>query len=255
MNKKKISVYILSTSVLFSSCVSDNIFDLKDINQSELLEVNSTKSNYTGEQLFKSIYFLGDDVKVNTDYFNEIIEYKVSLSNEVVNEVNLMGERVIKIIKENDSDYFSTLRDAIYKGDNYEIEFLLEKGSDYIVEFLPEVPEYRDAFENYSQIYKSVDFEKYINEEGEFLEDEFLEDLEDNNINPNFALVTPTIIAAAVALFVVQTVGFGVSYWVAVMVQFYTPWDKQIKRGYDRIINSKNSLSKEIFIQQLVDEV
>lgn len=250
MLKKQLPIFILAGSVLFSSCHVDEIENSKQ----EVVDQNTfTKSGeYSGEELFSSIFFLGDAVKVDSDYFNELRTYKKTLSSATITEIDLMSDRLIKAIQITDKTFFTDFADAIYSDDNYKIEDAIKRGSDLIEQTLPTIPEYNDPFKKFAELSDTVDFQKYIDEDGKFHEDDFLQDIGEENV-VNF--ITPTIIAISVAVIVVQTVGLGVSYWVAIYWSVYTPWDKQIKKHYNNLMNNKKSLSKEVLIQQLVDEI
>jgi SdpC family antimicrobial peptide len=233
---------LLAAVMLFVSCSQYD--DINDTNQT------IEKQEYNGEQLFKSIFFGSEDLNLNINHINKVLEFRTTLNEEQLGQLNKFSELVVTNIKEKNKSYFETFKTGLYSKDHYEIQKALDDSALIIEESMLEIPEVRDAYLLTSEITKNIDINKFIDSKGVFDEEGFVKAVELEYGDELDNIITPTVIGVWLVAALVQTVVVAVSYYVGVFVARYTPWDKTAGKSI-----KLSQLQNEILINDIYENL
>lgn len=252
----------LAVVLLLASCNTDEYLRMDQLEENAGLNSSNlkSKSDYTGKELFESIYFGASVLDIDTEYFHSLREFRETLSPDEQQVLTQTTQRIVSEIEQIDNNFFDRFKESLYSKDYYRIENEFKAADKIVEEAIGRIPEYSEPYSHYKEITKLVNLEDYMDPvTGKIDDDRLFFDLEHEHNYDIQVLLNPTL--TFVALGVVLTVGVFVNYGavlnvgVAVYSKVYTPWDKQIKRYYDRIISRSSSLQNEMFINDLVNEI
>src|SRR5690606_37348367 len=110
-SKNPLTIVVLLLSFLNLSCNQDDFV--------ETYVDNSVSDKYSGEEIFKGIFFFQGDIPKNIDAFNDIL---INLNNRkdakaINDELNSLANEVAHYIQNKDANYFETLKKTIESGD------------------------------------------------------------------------------------------------------------------------------------------
>lgn len=250
----------LSLVFLLASCNADEYININQLEeQNEVNHSIKSKTNYSGRELFESIYFGATDLDIDTEYFHLLKEFRETLSVEEREALLETSNRINSEIENIDETFFNNFKESLYTKDYYIIEEQFKNADIIVEEAVKRIPEFSEPYSRYKEITRLVSLADYIDDAGILDEERLLYDLEHEH-NYDVKFITPTIIAIGVAAALGVTVLVAVNYGVVINVgvavygKVWTPWDKQIKKHFNRLVKS-SSMQNEMFINDLVNEI
>ena len=178
--ENRIVVYLFTSVMLFTSC---NKFHYQDITENNVTLTRAQISNYTGEDLFKSIFFGLGEFGQNIELLETNAEYVSRLNPGMRAEYTLAINTFIESLVGMDQNFFNEFESQIKSGEHNEIERALKEGSQLIFDNLdllfPDLQSKVEDLENYTimqnlSLSTLDELNEYISE---IQSDEFLEDL------------------------------------------------------------------------------
>ncbi|QDH78004.1 hypothetical protein FKX85_02710 [Echinicola soli] len=98
--------------------------------QSTFEEEANLKKDYSGEGLFRGIFFMEGEIGERIDLFRKLGQ-KVQLgeNKEAIEQLSSVADEVVSIIKEDDSTFFKSFKDEIESGDYFRVESILNEST------------------------------------------------------------------------------------------------------------------------------
>jgi SdpC family antimicrobial peptide len=240
----------MASTMLFFSCSQyDN--DLDSLN----LELeNSVK--YSGEEIFKGLFFFQNDITKNISHLEGIkteIESIKNDRNEVVKSLEELSEISVSYINEKYPFFFNKLQTAMYSGNLYEIESSLNKSVKMIEQATLTSDKYSQAFLIGEKIQNNPELKNQIlkldlNNENDVKKFRDLVSQISNidEVGTNKAIFFAG--AAAVFYIVAAAVSFVVAAYSVITKAAY--WDIT-KVSSDALISENSSVTKEVIIAEI----
>jgi|GEM_PF-1283747 len=247
-NIRIISV-LLAISMLFVSC-HQSIEEV--LNDSETNSVSTEfqkrlSNEYTGEELFQSIFFGYGEFADKINMYNEI--------ERTEEEIQKFSERFTTFaekLKEENPNYFEIFKTIIFSDDNIEIQKNVELGYNKIYEnleiLLPELLPLIESLQEDEDIITFNNQENITQENFDYLEDKYR-----NFLNDDY-LISPN--GCTWGLACVAGVALAVVVWLAVYYK-KALWGPKLDKPNDRkkitFDISDSELKFELFIQDIAN--
>lgn len=248
--KPYLSVF-LALTIILSSC-SNGYEDVELGSNNENIKSNTTfarTTTYTGEELFRGIYF-GANIDLPLKHVTELNNYRKTLSAELNSQLDTYANLVVTKIKSNDKDFFENFKNKITSNDHYIIESVLDESATMLNSIVYDIPEIRDELLLTERIAGEVDLTMFVDENGNFNQNDFQDYIEINYPNETNAIITPTFIGVWLVAALVQTVVVAVNYYFGVFVKtkFWGPSKIQSS-------NNMSHLQREILINEIYEKL
>jgi len=245
--KKNIRILcvLCAVSILFVSC-HDSVNEILNDNETNSVSSEFHKrpsSEYTGEELFQSIFFGYGEFAEKINMYNE-----VKRTEEEIQKFTGRFVSFAEKIREEEPNYFDDFKTTIFSGDNVEIQKYVELGYDKIYEnieiLLPEVLPLIESLQEDEDIIAMNEQENITQEDFSYLEDKYRNFLNEdyqnspNGCSLNFACVVNVAIAVAV--------------WLVVYLSEHF-WGPRLEHGKITFDLSDSELKFELFIQDIAN--
>jgi len=260
--KKNIRILsvLLTISILFVSC-HQTIEET--LNDSETNSVSSEfqkrpSNEYTGEELFQSIFFgygeFAEKIGLYKSFIDQIEKTKDEDKQKFEEEYQKFTQRFTTFaekISDETPNYFEDFKTTILSDDNIEIQNAVELGYDKIYEnleiLLPELLPLIKSLQEDEDIIAMNEQESITQEDFDYLEDKYRDFLNnDLQISPNCTIAIPCFVAVA----------SGVVVWLGVYWK-RTLWGPKLDDPFDKkkitFDISDSELRFELFIQDIVN--
>lgn len=241
----------MSTSILFISCSQyDELFT----NENNSNNVFSKSLNYSGEDIFKGIFFAkGEVANLLTNINNSHSYYLINnLSNAESIQYELEIESVINEIRTKNSSFFDDFKNQIESGSHVLINETISEGAKKIFEAYVDKYIANSEKENFLSAIDQINLDNYISEIGEVDYDRLLDDLMDNEaLQPNFVgphFIGVVFVVAAYVL-VVHAAAAMTYVGIAWVAQYYAALDR------DKTVTRSAVIKKSIKSEMLVNEI
>lgn len=240
----------LAFTIIFTSC-SSGYEDIGSITKNENVkdnEVLARITSFTGEELFRGIYF-GSNINIPLRHVEELNNYRKTLSVEVNSQLDNYANLIVSKIKTRNANFFNNFKTKITSNNHYTIETALDESATLLNTVVYDIPEIRDELLLTERIASEVDLTMFLDESGNFNQGEFQDYIEDNY--PNEAnIFTPTFVGVWLVAALVQTVVVAINYYFGVFVKtkFWGP---------SKIQSSDNlsHLQREILINEIYEKL
>lgn len=259
---------LLSLTVLFASCSSDLDTSSRNSTSNALNSaVNGTAlraaQSYSGEELFKSLYFAYGDFAKNIPSYREmvqIIEEAPADQHEIFNE---RYARFAAAVMESDPEFFGKFKEGVLSGNQALIRDTFVSGADVIYKHIeiisPELVPLMNEFENDEELVALSERGTDITQEDiDYINTKYQRFLSENYQLEVMACSWAIVCVAYFALGVHNTVGATVNIAAVAAVYFKVAlWGPKLdshKKG--KVISQsveKNTLQFEMFIQEIFD--
>jgi len=263
--KKNIQLisFFFSAILLFTSCTQYESDDL-DLSKSNYI------NNYSGEEIFKGIFFLDENFASNIEILNTSILYDEIYKNEyLINNLKDASTLISNEIRKSDPLFFENFEQLIKSKNEFKIKEAIEYGSNKLIEISNLIFEENNIDEQMlTNIITSGDYDKVIDKDGNLDTEKlstYLNQVDENanlanlNFNQNgkclcAAIVTVAFFVAAVgvlvagAIAVIAVINGGVlinlGAVIGVYVEVATP---------DISKNTTDNLALEMLINQIAN--
>jgi hypothetical protein len=252
---KKIRQYSAKISIVFSLSillVSCSQYESSEISQSNL-------KTYSGEELFKGIFFFQNEISEKIPQIKELKEktFKITNDKNQVNQIlNNLSNLSVDFINTNYPGFFKKFQSTIYSNDLFEIDKIINQASQLIEQTAIQSKEFSSIFNFAKALETDINLRNEIakidlnTEEGknamEELTKKYINKIEINNaVKTKYLCVTVFYAIAAVVSIA------AVVYSVYAKVVYWGP--KMLKSNFeDPLSNNKlYSIDRELFIGEI----
>ncbi len=240
--------------VLTVSCSQYDGDETLNLNK-ELEEVNNSvnmmaKTSYTGEELFKSLFFASIDLNLDITHINKINQFRKSLNQNELAQLDYYSNLIIDEIRESDRNYFENFKNDLTSKDFYKIKNALGNAGDKVGQSMMNIQEIREEYMLSTDIVERIPIEEYTNAEGDFDSEAFEIAIENEYGNEFETLISPTFIGVWLVAALVQTVVVAINYWVGIFASVYTPWDSKLG-----LKQEESQLQNDILVNEIYEKL
>lgn len=253
LRKPYLSMFLASLILTVSCSQYDDSEMLNLNNESEQVDntVNMmAKTSYSGEQLFKSLFFASVDLNLDITHINKINQFRQSLTQNELEQLDYYSNLIIEEIKKDDRTYFEDFKNDLTSKDLYKIKNALGNAGDKIGQSMMNIQEIREEYILSTDIVERIPIEDYTDAEGNFDSEAFEVAIENEYGNEVDALIGPTFIGVWLVAALVQTVVVAVNYWVGVFASVYTPWDDKLG-----LKQEESQLQNDILVNEIYEKL
>lgn len=259
---------LLTLNLFLASCSSDieNAMDSTNHNEKVGKVANGMTSRsaqeYSGEELFKSVFFGYGDFARNISSYDAIGEAIAAAPDAQHKIFNDRFEQFAASVSKDNPEFFERFKKEVLSGDNAQIKNAFLEGSDKVynnIEIIsPELKPLLDKFENDEDIKSLNERDREITQEDmEVINEKYARFLADNYDMEVAGCSWAVVCAAYFALAVHNTVGATVNIAAVAAVYFKTAlWGPKLdsyKKGKSISMMDNDLLKFEMFIQEIAD--
>lgn len=189
------------------------------------------KISYSGEELFRGIFFMQGAVSNRISVFNKIKkEFPFENDADAMKQYNDIVSEVMLVIKNESGDFLNQFKIAIESGDHFEVENILERGTKLLYASLFKSPTVAEYYQEALNLSKTINTEGLISRDGSVNTekmkqiDELVKQKSQNGKNLSSRTQACSLVAVCVVwiyLAAVQSVAVAVSVAAAVAVAVY----------------------------------
>ena len=201
------------------------------------------------EKNYFGVFFFGAKIDLPLKHVVELNNYRSTLSTEVNAKLDSLANLIVNKIKSNDSYFFDNFKNKITSDNHYTIESVLDESAIMLNSVVYDIPEIRNELLLTERIANEVDLNMFIDENGNFNENDFKDFIEINYPNETMAIIGPTFIGVWLVAALVQTVVVAVNYYFGVFVAKHF-WGPSIKNS-----NKTSHLQREILINEIYEKL
>lgn len=161
--KNPLTIAVLLLAFLNLSCNQDDFVENQaQSNSSDNLFAKSN-TDYSGEEIFKGVFFFQGEIPKNIDAFQDIL---INMNNrqdskEIEKELNSLADEIITYINDNDPVYFDKLKEVIKSNDYFSVQEYMNYTGVLIEQAIILNEKYGGQYLGYKQLFES---EKFANE-------------------------------------------------------------------------------------------
>lgn len=222
----------------------------------------SPKISYTGEQLFKGIFFMQGELANRITLFNKIKgAYDFESDPEVMVQYNNILEEVIIVMKKQSPNFFKQFKSSIESGDHFQVKDILSKGTDLLYASLFKVSIIADYYQEALNLSSQINTDGLIDDDGSVNISKMkeIDDLikEKSRDGKSFSSRTEacSLIAVCVVwiyLGVVQSAAVGVSVVAVAAVAIYAGvWFWVAAPELQERVSGQQTLQQELLINEI----
>jgi len=147
-HSKKIAL-LLILGIVFANCTQQDDQNLSPNNNDLSATLQQSETVYSGEELFKAIFFAQGEFAKNISMYEEAI--KQSEEGNKMNEKLFLEryENFVKEVTEKNPNFFTNFQKDMYSGNPFDVDNALKAGEEQIAENLDVImPEIRTVIQN-----------------------------------------------------------------------------------------------------------
>ncbi len=247
-HSKKIALFLI-IGILFVNCTQQDDQNLAPNNNDLSATLQQSETVYSGEELFKAIFFAQGEFAKNISMHEETI--KQSEQGNTMNEGLFLEryENFVKAVIEKNPNFFTNFQKDMYSGNPFVVENALKAGGEQIAENLDVImPEIRNVIQN---LEKNPEVQKILAKKGTLTpaEKELLNESAQAIINEK-AVCGPWFCGFAIhfALLVQNTVGLSANIYL-----YFALWGPKLDSyKHQSHSESESDLRNEILISDIV---
>lgn len=243
-HSKKIALVLLSSFIFVNCSQQDDNINTSNKDNNSILQRSG--KIYSGEELFKSIFFGQGEFAKNISLYNDVVkEFEEGKLND--SDFKLRFNNFVKKVNEYNPNFFKNFQQNIYSGDPLIVQNALKTGSIEIYNNLSIIsPELTNAI---SSLESDPKLKEILDKNADTLTPE-----EQNYLNTQFESYMkqlipcgPTVCVAYFALAIHNTVGATVNIGIYLAIKFWGP-----KLDSAKMSSSDDDLKNEILINDIV---
>jgi hypothetical protein len=225
-------------------------------------------ASYTGEELFRGIFFMQGAVASKITLLKKIKqEYSFEEDNEVVVQYNHVINEVIDVMKSKSNNFFHRFKVAIESGDHMKVKGILDESAELVHASLLQAPTVARYYQDALDISYELDVEGLINADGTVNLarmddiDKIIAEKTKNGKSLSSRTQACSLIAVCVVwiyVAAIQSAAVGVSIAAAVAVAVYAGvylWTVATVWSYKQKVSTRSSeqeaLQKELLIHEI----
>ncbi|MEF9479284.1 hypothetical protein ACR1PO_03875 [Chryseobacterium sp. RRHN12] len=257
MRKTKTAILtaLLLTSLVITSCVNsngDNEIENNSTNKKSLNvgTMSKTIQDYTGEELYASIFFAYGDFAKNLSIYNDDVQ---KYENGGMVKEELFKERFSKfvsVVKSENPNYFENFKTEIESKDHLRIQNALKDGFPLIYDNLGIMyPELADAV---SGVENDPELQDIINKDGDLNEEEMsVLTSKAQAMMEQLSPCSPLVCVGYFAFAIHNTIGLTMNVGIYMNFKWWGPKLEQYNKGKSVAVSGSDPLIIDVFVNDI----